>query len=81
MEVLQVISNLPGALEPVFQRMLENATRLCEAKFGTLHLREGQAFRLVGHHHAPAAYVEERRRNPLVHPIPGSALGRVVAMI
>jgi len=43
-EMLRVISNLPGKLEPVFQSMLENATRLCEAKFGTLYLREGQAF-------------------------------------
>src|SRR5262249_50042124 len=79
-EMLRVISNLPGKLEPVFQSMLENATRLCEAKFGTLYLREGQAFRLVGQHNAPAAYVEERRRNPLLlRPIAGSALGRVVA--
>src|SRR5262249_26520690 len=60
-EVLQVISSSPGELEPVFKAMLENATRLCEAKFGTLYLREGQAFRLVAHHNAPTAYVEERR--------------------
>src|SRR6516164_1547783 len=79
-EMLRVISNLPGKLEPVFQSMLENATRLCEAKFGTLYLREGQAFRLVGQHNAPAAYVQERRRNPLLlRSIAGSALGRVVA--
>src|SRR5262245_10796797 len=78
-EVLGVISKSPGELEPVFQSMLENATRLCEAKFGTLYLREGQAFRLVAHHNAPAAYVEERRQNLLLCPIPGAALGRVVA--
>jgi GAF domain-containing protein len=80
-EVLKVISSSPGNLQPVFETILANATRLCEAKFGSLYLREGQAFRLFAQHNAPAAYaayVEERRRL-LLRPIPGSALGRVVA--
>jgi two-component system NtrC family sensor kinase len=78
-EVLQVISSSPGELEPVFRAMLENATRICEAKFGTMLLREEDAFRCVALHNAPRAYIEERRRNPLIHPHPTSGLGRLVA--
>src|SRR5262249_8300592 len=43
-EVLQVISSSPGQLEPVFQAMLENAVRICEAKFGVLHLSDEDGF-------------------------------------
>src|SRR5205809_925030 len=43
-EVLRVISSSPGELEPVFRAMLESATRICEAKFGSMYLREGDAF-------------------------------------
>src|SRR5262249_45028161 len=52
-EVLQVISGSPGELAPVFQAMLASATRICEAKFGTLWLCEGDAFRAVALHNAP----------------------------
>ena len=49
-EVLKVVSSSPGELEPVFETMLENAVRICDAKFGTLQLREDGAFRVVAMH-------------------------------
>ena len=77
-EVLSVISSSPGELEPVFQAMLENATRICEAKFGTMYFREGDGFRAVAMYGAPPAYVEARLHK-LVHPGPNTSLGRAVA--
>jgi signal transduction histidine kinase len=76
-EVLHVISNFPGDLEPVFQSMLENATRICDAQFGNLYLCEGDAFRIVAMNGATPAYAEARKHNPLIRPPPDSALGRV----
>src|SRR5262249_46389273 len=78
-DVLQVISSSPGELEPVFQAMLANATRICEAKFGTLWLCEGNAFRAVALHNAPPAYAEARRRELLLRPPPDTALGRAAS--
>src|SRR5262249_18057443 len=60
-------------LEPVFAAMLGNAVRMCQAKFGTLYLREGDGFRAVAMHNAPRAFVEAR--TTLVHPPPDSSLG------
>ena len=73
-EVLGVISSSPGELEPVFQTMLGNATRICEAGFGNLWLREGDGFRIAALYNAPAAYAEERQRNPVLIPGPGHDL-------
>ena len=46
-EVLQVISSSPGSLQPVFDTMLENATRVCDAEFGAMLLQESGGFRHV----------------------------------
>src|SRR5262249_14211597 len=75
-EVLGVISRSPGELEPVFNAMLENAVRLCEAKFGVMWLCEGVGFRSVALH-GPAAHVEERRREPVICRGPELPPGRV----
>ena len=77
-EVLRVISSSPGELEPVFQAMLENATRLCEAKFGHLYLYEEGGLHTVASHNVPPAYAEARRRLGLFHPPPGGALAKVI---
>jgi GAF domain-containing protein len=78
-EVLRVISGSPGDLDPVFQAMLANATQICEAKFGSMYLREGDAFRIVAMHNAPSAFAEARRLQPLVRPGPGTGLYRVAS--
>jgi signal transduction histidine kinase len=74
-EVLRVISGSPGELQPVFEAMLANATRVCGAKFGTLYLYDGDAFHATAFHNAPPEYVASRTRTPL-HPPPDSTLGR-----
>ncbi|MGB6416097.1 MAG: GAF domain-containing protein, partial [Pseudolabrys sp.] len=65
-EVLGVISSSPGELEPVFSAMLENAARICEAKFANLFLYVDNAFRLAAHRNAPAAYAERWAKNPVL---------------
>ena len=65
-EVLKVISSSPGELEPVFNALLANATRICEATTGTLYLYEGTQFRGVATHHSEQSYVDYWRRNSVV---------------
>src|SRR5262245_18815094 len=57
-EVLSVISSSPGELEPVFNKMLENALRVCNAEFGTMHLHENGGFPHVALYNMPSAFVE-----------------------
>ena len=80
-QVLQVISSSPGELEPVFETMLERATRVCEAKFGTLLLYEGSGrFRVAATHGVPPAFAEARKRDPIIEsPSPSIGLGLLAA--
>ena len=77
-EVFQVISGSPGELEPVFQAMLENATRLCEAKFGTINFYDGDQFRIVAEYNVPTAFTSTRLRQGPFRPHPSSAHAHVV---
>ena len=78
-DVLKVISGSPGELEPVFQAMLEKATQICEAKFGTLVLCEGECLRQVATFGAPAAYVKMRPPEVAYQVHPEHPLGRIAA--
>src|SRR6516162_2433062 len=78
-EILGLISRSPDNLELVFQSILENATRIFNAKFGTLHLVEGDCFRRTAHYNTPPAYLELSSREPVFRPGPRTALGRVAA--
>jgi two-component system NtrC family sensor kinase len=72
-EVLQVISSSPGDLEPVFQSLLENATRVCGAKFGTMYLLEGDTVRRAALYNVSPAYADATFR-----PHPKGGFGQVI---
>ena len=76
-DVLKVISSSPGQLEPVFNAMLENAVRICGAKFGMLYLSDGDGFRTVATHDVPHAFAEKRAQEPIFFAHSGSPMGRV----
>jgi signal transduction histidine kinase len=76
-EVLQVISSSPGELAPVFQSMLESATRVCGANFGTMNLWDGEKFNIVAEHNVPPAFAALRQKTP-IRPHPESGLASVV---
>ena len=76
-EVLGVINSSPGDLAPIFEAMLEKATRLCAATFGIMHTYDGEHFAAAASHRVPAALVEWSERNPLEFG-PGTAPARIV---
>jgi len=74
-EMLKVISSSSGKLEPVFEAILENATRICQARFGTLNLYDGKVFRRVALHNPTPQFA--MRLGEVVHPHPESGFGTV----
>jgi len=76
-DVLKVISASPGDLEPVFKAMLANATRLCNAEFGTLNLYDGKVFRIEAVYNVPAPFAETRLHE-LILPHPSGGHAQVV---
>jgi GAF domain-containing protein len=77
-EVLEVISASAGELEPVFQKMLVNATRVCGAKFGSMVLAENGSMRPAGHYNVPAEFAAARGDRAFT-PHPKSALAKAIS--
>src|SRR5215469_18471226 len=75
-EVLRVISSSPGELEPVFQAMLANAVRICEAKAGNIYRWKDGTLRLVTTHNTPLGFADFLRRTPL-HATANNPVGRM----
>src|SRR5262249_42718299 len=76
-EGLRVIASSPGDPAAVFQAVLDNATRICDANFGGLYLRDGDEFRLSAMHNMPPALVQARRRMPF-RPETKTPMGRAI---
>src|ERR1700720_1697734 len=76
-EVLGVINASPRDLAPVFDAILERATRLCGTTYGQLATYDGEFFRFVSVH-GEAPYVEEQQTRGLLPPSFGIAWPRIV---
>jgi len=77
-EVLRVISSSPGELQPVFRAILENAVRICEAKFGVLFLHEDGTFNPTAMLGVPPALGEFLIQRGAFRPGPGTTNGRLL---
>jgi signal transduction histidine kinase len=77
-DVLRIISASLGELEPVFNAILQNATRICEARFGTLYRFDGLAFYQAAGHGTPDALIEAQKKQGHFVPEPGTLMHRVM---
>ena len=80
-EVLKVISGSPTSIQPVFEAILDNATRLCEAPLGFLSLYDGEAFRTVAHQGANPEFAEWVVARGRYVPAPGTAFDQLIARL
>jgi signal transduction histidine kinase/putative methionine-R-sulfoxide reductase with GAF domain len=77
-EILRVISSSSGELEVVFEALLRNATRLCEAKFGDIFRFDGNAFHYAAGVDTPPELAEfQKRRGPFL-PTEGGGMDRMM---
>src|SRR5215212_6687266 len=76
-EVLKVISSSPGDMKPVFETILSNALRICQAKFGHLLLYDGERFSATHLHDVPPSYREFWEQHAPILPSSSTGLGRL----
>jgi hypothetical protein len=77
-DVLKVISSSPGDLGPVFEAMLANAVRICEANFGVLFRSQGAEFYPAAWVGVPPEYEKFLRRRGQFRPMDGAPLDRLL---
>ena len=77
-EVLRVISGSPGDVKPVFESILDNATRICQAEFGTIYRYDGNLFHMEASHGEPPELLEYRRKRGAFKPPAGQPLDRML---
>src|SRR5215475_8634537 len=76
-EVLKVIGSSPGDMTPVFEAMLANAMRICDAKFGHILLYDGERYHATHLHDVPPAYRRFWERHNPLRPSPNTGLARL----
>ena len=79
-EILRAISSSPGELEPVFRALLENAARICDAKFGNLWLTKDDGFLVAATHGVPSQYRDQIQVGAVIYPGPSVPVTRATKL-